>query len=118
MCYEITDVDKIKVPHPFGEASSRQSTQSTLSSKHNQDDGSIFSVCIVALQGDVKISDPSIDFQAGKVSLVREWVAALEEEHGMRVAEKNLIFRLRFEEEEEEKEEDQRLTEETRKIAK
>lgn len=83
---------------------------------HNQVDGTMFSVCIVALQGEVKVSDPSIDFQAGKVSLVREWVAALEEEHGMKVAEKNLIFRLRFEEEEQPKSEDERLAEETRKI--
>lgn len=83
---------------------------------HNQVDGTIFSVCIVALQGEVKVSDPSIDFQAGKVSLVREWVAALEEEHGMKVAEKNLIFRLRFEEEEQPKSEDERLAEETRQI--
>lgn len=64
------------------------------------------------------MSDPTIDFQAGKVSLVREWVAALEEEHGMKVAEKNLIFRLRFEEEEPEKKDEERLTEERRKITK
>lgn len=72
----------------------------------------------MALQGEVKVSDPAIDFQAGKVSLVREWVAALEEEHGMKVAEKNLIFRLRFEEDEEvdKKKEDERLTEARRKI--
>lgn len=76
----------------------------------------MFSVCIVALQGEVKLSDPKIDYQAGKVSLVREWIAALEEEHGMKVADKNLIFRLRFEEEEPVTKEDERLTEATRKI--
>lgn len=110
------------MPGPFGDATQRPPSHrsSPLSSVHNQADGSIFSVCIVALQGDVKLSDPSIDFQAGKVSLVREWVTALEEEHGMRVAEKNLIFRLRFEEEEAaaaKEQEEPRLTEPIGKLS-
>ena len=110
-------MDKIEVPSPFGDATRTPSNaQQQVSSVHNQTDGTIFSVCIVALQGDHKLADPKIDFQAGKVSLVREWVAALEEEHGMKVAEKNLIFRMMFEEEPKEKQEDPRLTEETRKL--
>lgn len=87
-------------------------------SVHNQEDGTIFSVCIVALQGEVNASDPSIDFNAGKVSLVREWVAALEAEHGMKVAGKNLIFRIRFKQDEQEQEDDEgeRLREPMQKI--
>lgn len=111
-------MDKIELPGPFATGAPRSAASTTISSVHNQPDGTIFSVCIVALQGELKLSDPTIDFQAGKVSLVREWVAALEEEHGMKVAEKNLIFRLRFEEEEPEKKDEERLTEERRKITK
>lgn len=121
-------MDKIEVPEPFAGVTSTKKKMSSSTnsgsvlSVHNQVDGTIFSVCIVALQGEVKASDPNIDFQAGKVSLVREWIGALETEHGLRVAEKNLIFRIRFGEEEKHEEEEgkqeERLTEETRKITK
>lgn len=94
----ITDVDKIEIPSFFSASSKpTESNNQPIATVHNQEDGTLFSVCIVALQGDMKAStDPSIDFKAGKISLVREWVTALEAEHGMQVAEKNLIFRIRF----------------------
>lgn len=82
--------------------------EQSLASIHHQEDGYIFSTCIVALQGDLPKdrSSPEIDFNAGKVSLVREWISCLETEHKLNVAEKNVIFRIQFSEEVNESDQD------------
>lgn len=96
-----------------------ESTESGLGTVHNQDDGIIFSCCIVALQGEItNKDDPEIDFNAGKVTLVREWIACLETEHHLNVAQKNLIFRINFQQEEQFAEEKNTSADDLKKISK